>query len=61
MKPSHLAINGEVSERRFLNNAFLACRKCRPKGRGFIPSDIFMHNNNTKNESRKNQGREKEK
>src|SRR3989344_123084 len=35
-------------KRRFLNYAFLACRKCRPKGRGFKPRDIFVHNNRRK-------------
>ncbi len=31
-------------KRRFLNHAFLAYRKCRPKERSFKPGDIFVHN-----------------
>ncbi|HLC81919.1 MAG TPA: hypothetical protein VJH68_04640 [Candidatus Nanoarchaeia archaeon] len=41
MKPSHLAINDEVSKEAVSQLRIFSMQKFRPKGRGFTPSEIF--------------------
>ncbi|HLC81182.1 MAG TPA: hypothetical protein VJH68_00840 [Candidatus Nanoarchaeia archaeon] len=41
MKPTHLAINDEVSKEAISQLRIFSMQKSRPKGRGFTPSEIF--------------------
>ncbi len=43
MKKRKTKISVLKNDKNVATAAFLACRKCRPKGRGFKPCDIFVH------------------